>query len=381
VTQWTRYSTDANDKAAAVLNETATYGRGTVLTDAQQAVYVHVDDTAAVATGSTAQQAREEANSLMVRSADALTTVGFRVTDRRTAVYGQRIVGYDLEESPARLRAPALKCVQVRAALRFLHEQNVVDVDVLRALVGVWLWMALLRRDLLCVPQSVFRLIEVHEGHRVIWWPSARREVLAMSQAVLGMYADVGAPTPCVIMATDAMGAEDSSSTGDCGGFGIVAGDVPRELALDCLRSGARPGKALQRDLQLRGREAPDRPLIRTTPFTKLPPHLFNGQVDWVVLCRGRWLFSEHITRGELRAVLRLLRILVTDVRCHRSKIVSLQDNMAVASILAKGRSSNPTLNYLLRKRCAFCLFFRDFYSGAVGGERQAASRRKQQTS
>ena len=51
-------------------------------------------------------------------------------------------------------------------------------------------------------------------------------------------------------MATDAMGANDEAG-GDSGGFGVVAGDVPQELALDCLKTGVRPGKALQRDLQL----------------------------------------------------------------------------------------------------------------------------------
>ena len=183
-------------------------------------------------------------------------------------------------------------------------------------------------------------------------------------------YADVGAPTPSVIMATDAMGAE---SDGDCGGFGVVAGDVSHELALDCLRSGARPGKALQRDLQLQGRSSPDRPLTRTTPFTLLPPPLFDGQTKWVVLCQGRWRFSEHITRGELRAVLRLLRTLASDARCHRAKVLSLQDNMAVASILSKGRSSNAVLNFSSAQAMRPVLVFRDHNCGAMGGEQQAA--------
>ena len=228
-------------------------------------------------------------------------------------------------------------------------------VDTLRAVLGVWLWLALLRRELLSIPQSVFRMIDRCAGTTVLWWPTAQRETTAMARCMCACYADVGAPAPSVIMATDAMGADGTSN--DFGGFGVVAGDVDHELVMECLRLGARPGKALQRDLQLKGRKSPSEPLTRTTPFTRLPPQLFDDRTKWVVLSQGRWLWSEHITRGEMRAVLSLLRILASCARCHRSKILTLQDNMAVAATLSKGRSSTPALNFLLRRRCAFCCF------------------------
>jgi hypothetical protein len=118
-----------------------------------------------------------------------------------------------------------------------------------------------------------------------------------------------------------------------------------------------RPGKALQRDLQLRGRADPSRPLTRTTPFTRLPPQLFDERTSWTVISQGRWSFFEHITRGELRAVIHMLRTVAACSRCHRSRIISLQDNMAIASVLSKGRSSTPDLNFLLRRKSALCLF------------------------
>ena len=55
------------------------------------------------------------------------------------------------------------------------------------------------------------------------------------------LYADIGAPLSTTIMATDAMGADGTSD--DVGGFGVVAGDVSRALADDCLKLGARPGR------------------------------------------------------------------------------------------------------------------------------------------
>ena len=159
------------------------------------------------------------------------------------------------------------------------------------------------------------------------------------------------------MMATDAMGANDGDC-GDHGGYGIVASAVPHEVVLDCFKIGGRPGRALQKELQLQGRASPEKPLARTVPFTRLPPVLFDeSRTFWHVLAHGRWSWSEHITRGEMRAVLRMLIILASCSRCHRSRILSLQDNMGVASILSKGRSSTPVLNYLARRRCALCCF------------------------
>ena len=127
---------------------------------AQNAVYMHVDDTAAIALGDSVEAARENANSLMEWSANALTEAGFRVTDRHAAEDKQRIVGYEIEDSPARLRAPAVISVQVRAALLFIAGQRRVCVNTLRALPGIWLWLVLLRRGLLGIPQSIFKLID-----------------------------------------------------------------------------------------------------------------------------------------------------------------------------------------------------------------------------
>ena len=355
ITQWTRTAEGTKDDATAFLNETCLSGKGVVLSEAQTAIYMHVDDTAAVACGRTVSAAQSRSSALMRKSAGALIATGFGVTDQRAAVEGQRIVGYEVEQSPARLRAPAVKALQIRGAFYFLASRHDVAVDVLRALVGVWLWMALLRRELLSIPQAVFKLTNRHEGEVVPWWPTARREVLAMARTIGALYSDVGAPLSSTMMATDAMGAD--GSTDDLGGFGIVAGNVPQALALDCLKLGARPGKALHRDMMLEGRRNPDAPITRTTPFTLLLGQLFDDTTEWQVLAQGRWQWLEHITAGEMRAVLRLLRIMASCHRCHRSKIISLQDNLAVAALLAKGRSSAPLLNFLLRRRTAYCLF------------------------
>ena len=51
-----------------------------------------------------------------------------------------------------------------------------------------------------------------------------------------------------------------------------------------------------------------------------------------------------------------MLEKLAANPRCHRSKILTLEDNMPCAGALAKGRSSRGPLNFLMRRRCAFCV-------------------------
>ena len=82
-----------------------------------------------------------------------------------------------------------------------------------------------------------------------------------MARSVLAIHADVGAPFLIVIMSTDAMGADGTSS--DRGGYGVVACDVRHERVLDCLNLGSRQGKALSREMVRQGRASPHDPLTR----------------------------------------------------------------------------------------------------------------------
>ena len=53
-----------------------------VLSEGQTAIYMHVDDTAAVASGNTIASAQARATALMQRSVGALIGTGFGVTDQ-----------------------------------------------------------------------------------------------------------------------------------------------------------------------------------------------------------------------------------------------------------------------------------------------------------
>ncbi len=175
---------------------------------------------------------------------------------------------------------------------------------------------------------------------------------MAMSHALLATYADVGAPLAPVVFATDAMG-----SGIDHGGYGIVACDVSVKLAEECLVRGMRPGKTLLKlDGVASGSKFIHKPIERNVPYTKLPPALFAEDRVWWPLESGRWRWSDHITLGEARAVVRLTECLAAHPATRRHKVLSLQDSMPCMCAMAKGRSPTGPLNYLVRRRSASAL-------------------------
>ena len=129
------------------------------------------------------------------------------------------------------------------------------------------------------------------------------------------------------------------ASEQDAGGFGIVATRVAPQVAKTCFEDALEPGFTVCRlDGKFRGLKRPDQRIGRTVPFTKLPDELFDCQ--WSPLLWGRWQWEEHITLGEGRAVLKLLNALAGETRCHRHRVLSLQDNRPVAGAFGKGRST-----------------------------------------
>ena len=172
-----------------------------------------------------------------------------------------------------------------------------------------------------------------------------------MANAILGMVADLGAPIPQTVFATDAMGQHDL----DFGGFGIVAARCSTADVEQAFCEGLDPGFAVCKlSGDLRGLKRPDRRIGRTIPFSRLPEGLFEAEytpLDW-----GRWSQADHITLGEARAVVRMMEIACRDPRSHRHRVLSLQDNRPVCGSFAKGRSTAPALNRLCRQRASFGL-------------------------
>ncbi|CAK0846110.1 unnamed protein product [Prorocentrum cordatum] len=179
VTAWSSRSTTA--PAVAVRNEDVLRGRGLVLDGPQMAFYLRVDDGVVMAGGS---GCGPRATEKMHHLADALAEAGFVVTDRTEASDMQKVLGYAPQARPAQLRLPPKRARELVRQLEEMGATRTLHTEELRSLLGVWIWGALLRRELLCIPSAVFRLLERHPHQRVCTWATVRRELRA-TQSIL----------------------------------------------------------------------------------------------------------------------------------------------------------------------------------------------------
>lgn len=132
---------------------------------------------------------------MMEAVVSGLEGLGFGVSQQETNDRAEKIVGYEVIRYPASFRLPMKKMLLLRDSLHFVAGRRQVRIRVLHALVGVWVFGALLRRELLSIPQTVFSFLSFHEEHNIdeaCWWKSAREEVLAMAKVTCLMSCHVG---------------------------------------------------------------------------------------------------------------------------------------------------------------------------------------------
>ncbi len=347
ITNWSSLPSVDRDHAVTFLNESAARAQRAVIDSDASAFYLHVDD------GIVISEDRARANSLMDFSADALEEKGFVVTDRQHCDQLLKAVGYEVLNKPALLRYPVLKGAMLQKAMRWVASMERPQLSVVRSLLGIWLFGALLRRELLSAAFRIFHFVE-SDLERRSWWRSARHEFLVMSHLVAFMHIDVGTRASGIVLASDAQGAGELSQS-DCGGFGVVAAEAPDHVVRAAWRTGFAPGHSIARlDGMLGSRWKPERTSAPTIPFSRLPPELFD--LDWRPLARGRWKWADHITLGESRAHCRIARALAADGNAHHLRFIALQDNAATSASMSKGRSPAPALNYYCRQRAASLL-------------------------
>ncbi len=170
VTNWSIEASSEMCRGCTILNEAAARGKRTVIGSSMSAFHLHVDDGVFVAhTG-------RVADLLMNATANELENIGFTVKDRTHSAAMKRIVGYSKIPNKLGLRFPLEKSVKLQLAMNWRCACEVVFVDVVGSLLGVWLFGALLRRDLLSTAQHTFTFVERHRGQRVRWWYTARKK-------------------------------------------------------------------------------------------------------------------------------------------------------------------------------------------------------------
>jgi hypothetical protein len=157
VTSWGARHLGSFQSSCTILNEDAITGRHVIIENNQAAFYLHVDDGIII---TDRQEDPPECNRIMEHLADALEAIGFVVKDRTHDDKLTRIIGYEPERSPARLRLPLRKRVLLTEAMQWAVNRRWIDTALLHSLLGMWLHGALLKRELLSIPSSLFQIIE-----------------------------------------------------------------------------------------------------------------------------------------------------------------------------------------------------------------------------
>lgn len=334
-----------------MLNEAVEQGESTRLSYSQAAVYVHVDDTVCIGDS---DRGPFHSDSLLDAVVGALEQVGFAVSQQQRDDEVNKILGYEVQRSPAMFRLPRKKMVLLGHALMEESQRKHADIPLLRSLVGMWIHGALLRRELLSIPHSVFKFMDTCEEAGIMsakWWNATRLEVQTMARSTGFMEVHVGAPILPWLFATDAMGSNEK----DYGGYGIVMTEVSTDEVDSLLRHGELLGRTVARLDVCGGAKFGERDLQPTVPFTLLPDKFFVEE-RWQLVSRGRWQYKDHITIGESRAVVKMLNRVAAWPRLHQHFLFSLQDNRPTACAMAKGRSTSFSLNRILRQKAAICL-------------------------
>ena len=141
----------------------------------------------------------------------------------------------------------------------------------------------------------------------------------------------------------------------DYGGYGIAVTELDDVEIDSLLHQGEALGRSIARLDGLHGAKFPQKALRPTVPYTLLPNKLFEPE-RWKAVDYGRWRFGDHITIGEARTVLKMLRRVGGWPALHDKTLFSLQDNMPTACSMTKGRSPSFALNRVLRMKASVCL-------------------------
>ena len=137
-----------------------------------------------------------------------------------------------------------------------------------------------------------------------------------------------------------------------------MGAEVSEEDALRVFEAGTVPRKTVTRlDGKVDNLKDPERELLARIPFSCVPQDLLvPGALAWVPLDWGRWRHEDAICLGEGRATIKLLEALACFPEAHGFIIQSLMDNSVWSEAAAKGRSTAPSVNFLLCRRAALCL-------------------------
>lgn len=320
----------------------------------EQATVVYLDDINAVSTSD------ESCNEFVERVRVELRLAGLPTSTSKDIIADQaesaEALGLTWWRSGCLTPKPAVIVKILRQTTRFIGTRF-GSPNGMRRLLGLWIWIFLLRRPLLSVFQDVFTFSRRDRPSASQRIPDGALVELNVALDLLPLaFADLRRPLSCKLFASDA----------SLRGAGVVY--TQRDDMKDFLTriSETRSRKGWPRTLRLHGLDAGAHDLdlnelcddqldARMTVSDDFESAL--ASCSFKVAISTPWRFRNTlIDELELQASLLAVRRMVKDPSLHGTRVPHLLDSTVGLGALAKGRSGIPRLNTVCRKIASFLL-------------------------
>ena len=218
-----------------------------------------------------------------------------------------------------------------------------VRVGDVASIVGLLVWLFLVRRPLLSIFHSIFAFARRPASLVTLWWPSARTELRAARDLLPLIFMDLRWRFLNCVICQDAQGPSRHSP----GGVGLNFAVLPPEEIFSVGMSSEPGGRAKVAAETIHGGVPAE---------GKAPAPVFLESwktAKWHDLLAVSWRHREHINVGEMRGILLWLEFLSRVPAVFGSRVLCLTDSGVACGAAAKGRSPSWRLNGLLRRRMA----------------------------
>jgi hypothetical protein len=214
-----------------------------------------------------------------------------------------------------------------------------VSVEIVRSLIGRWIWAALVRRPVLAVMNHVFRFCRL-EKPRCHLWASVRQELLtlcALAPVLSGSTADWA----------EAAVATDASTWG----YGVCATSVAPASLLPMTQCTETRGEAVRVHGAPPAADMGGERMVRAECVNQ-----WAEEQEWVTVLSKAWRMPAHINVLEVIASTLGLRWVARQPRLCSKRFVFLSDSQVAVGALSKGRSSAFPLIGILRRFAGIAL-------------------------
>ena len=332
----------------------------------------------------------EDVNLRLGKVIKVLETQGLVVHEKEVASSKSEFVGLSIDGDRGIISIKTSRLFRLRDAIHELLRRNHSTGVLLEVLLGHITWALLLRRELMCVPDSCYAFIAKHgrDGTRSSerLWENVRRELHQVASLLPLCHARIRAPWHTSVTASDS----------SMEGAGVCTRDLPVSLVRrfcktserwrfgfeDAVRARAHAfGQSacsdVERELLSAGQavsfsdlgfsipdvNTPDDctevsapPDIRSALYFEEIPHAVLEPDSWKVVVSFRWRETENILHTEGQALGTALRHQLRRSGAIGTRVLALVDNLPLALAATKGRAGSRHLRQPLREIASLCL-------------------------